>query len=213
MHAPVQVKIVIAWLAFDVVLIWLGVSCASVGVVHWAGGALIGVAVCWLYWARSGLRLPPYEAFDSDPIIFGKLIDEVATQRGSRPNDELVRTALLLLALAVGVALASRAARALQDYTVRRVVQRFGTQIFNDGLRQTMRLNFQEYEDARSGETLALLMRVRQDTERFINAFINVLFASLIGMSFLLWYAVTKTWLLVPVFLIGLVVLGGCRAC
>ena len=144
-----------------------------------------------------------------DPIIFGKLIDEVATQRGSRPNDELVRTALLLLALAVGVALASRAARALQDYTVRRVVQRFGTQIFNDGLRQTMRLNFQEYEDARSGETLALLMRVRQDTERFINAFINVLFASLIGMSFLLWYAVTKTWLLVPVFLIGLVVLGG----
>lgn len=40
-----------------------------------------------------------------DPIIFGKLIDEVATQRGSRPNDELVRTALLLLALAVGVAL------------------------------------------------------------------------------------------------------------
>ena len=112
-----------------------------------------------------------------DPIIFGKLIDEVATQRGRRPNDELVRTALLLLALAVGVALASRAARALQDYTVRRVVQRFGTQIFNDGLRQTMRLNFQEYEDARSGETLALLMRVRQDTERFINAFINVLFA------------------------------------
>lgn len=50
---------------------------------------------------------------------------------------------------------------------------------------------------------------MRQDTERFINAFINVLFASLIGMSFLPWYAVTKTWLLVPVFLIGLVVLGG----
>ncbi len=144
-----------------------------------------------------------------DPIIFGKLIDEVATQMGVRPDDELVRSALLLLGLAVAVALASRAAGALQDYVVRMVVQRLGTQIFNDGLRQTMRLNFQEFEDARSGETLALLLRVRQDTERFINAFINVLFASLIGMAFLLWYAVTKTWLLVPVFLIGLVVLGG----
>ena len=144
-----------------------------------------------------------------DPIIFGKLIDGYATQKGVKPDDELVRGALTLLALAVGVALASRATRALQDYVTRVVVQRMGAQIFNDGLRQTMRLNFQEYEDARSGETLALLLRVRQDAERFINAFINVLFASLIGMSFLLWYAVTKTWLLVPVFLIGLVVLGG----
>ena len=122
-----------------------------------------------------------------DPIIFGKLIDGYATQKGAKPDDELVRGALMLLALAVGVALASRATRALQDYAVRMVVQRFGTQIFNDGLRQTMRLNFQEYEDARSGETLSLLLRVRQDTERFINAFINVLFASLIGMAFLLW--------------------------
>ncbi len=144
-----------------------------------------------------------------DPIIFGMIIDGYATQKGVKSEDELVRGALTLLALAVAVALASRAAGALQDYVTRMVVQRFGTQIFNDGLRQTMRLNFQEYEDASSGETLSLLMRVRRDTERFINAFINVLFASLIGMSFLLWYAITKTWLLVPVFLIGLVVLGG----
>jgi ATP-binding cassette subfamily B protein len=144
-----------------------------------------------------------------DPIIFGHIVDEVGAGTAARPGAESVRRVLWLLALAVAVALASRAAGALQDYVVRMVVQRFGTRIFNDGLRQTMRLNFQEYEDARSGETLALLMRVRMDTERFINAFVNVLFASLIGMAFLLWYAVTKTWLLVPVFLVGLVLLGG----
>ena len=144
-----------------------------------------------------------------DPIIFGKLIDDYATQKGIRPDDDLVRGALALLGLAVVVALGSRAARALQDYVTRMVVQRFGTQLFNDGLRQTMRLNFQEYEDARTGETLALLMRLRTDTERLINAMINVLFASVIGLAFLLWYAVTKSWLLVPVFLIGLLVLGG----
>ena len=144
-----------------------------------------------------------------DPIIFGKLIDEYATKKGIRPDDELVRGALGLLGIAVAVALGSRAARALQDYVTRMVVQRFGTQLFNDGLRQTMRLNFQEYEDARTGETLALLMRLRTDTERLINSVINVLFASVIGLAFLLWYAITKSWLLVPVFLIGLVVLGG----
>lgn len=144
-----------------------------------------------------------------DPIIFGWLIDGYATQRHTKSDEELVRGALLLLALAVVVALASRATKAVQEYVTRLVVQRFGTQIFNDGLRQTMRLEIQEFEERRSGETLSLLMRVRADTERFLNAFINVLFAAVIGMSFLVWYAVTKSWALVPVFLIGLLVLGG----
>ena len=61
----------------------------------------------------------------------------------------------------------------------------------------------------RSGETLSLLQKVRQDSERFINAFINTVFASFVGVSFLIWYAVTRHWALVPVFLIGVVVLGG----
>jgi ATP-binding cassette, subfamily B, bacterial len=144
-----------------------------------------------------------------DPIIFGWLVDGYATQRNVKSDEELVSGALRLLALAVTVAIASRACKAMQDYVTRLVVQRFGTQIFNDGLRQTLRLRYQEFEDQSSGETLSLLLRVRRDTERFINAFINVLFASLVGLGFLLWYAVTKSWLLVPVFLVGLVVLGG----
>jgi ATP-binding cassette subfamily B protein len=144
-----------------------------------------------------------------DPIILGWLIDDYATQRGARSEDDLVRGALGLLALAIVVAVLSRATKAVQEYVTRMVVQRFGMQIFNDGLRQTLRLRYQEFEDQRSGETLSLLLRVRQDTERFINSFINVLYASVIGMAFLLWYAITKSWALVPVFLIGLVVLGG----
>ena len=55
-------------------------------------------------------------------------------------------------------------------------------------------------------ETTALY-RKRVRTNRV--ALVLSVLAMLIGMSFLLWYAVTKTWLLVPVFLIGLVVLGG----
>jgi ATP-binding cassette, subfamily B, bacterial len=144
-----------------------------------------------------------------DPIILGWLVDGYANQRGIKSDDELVRGALGLLALAIGVAVLSRATKAVQEYVTRMVVQRFGMQIFNDGLRQTLRLRYQEFEDQRSGETLSLLLRVRQDTERFINAFINVLYASVIGIAFLVWYAVTKSWALLPVFLVGLVVLGG----
>src|SRR5690606_10465550 len=144
-----------------------------------------------------------------DPIIFGWIIDDYAIDRAGKTSDVLIRGALGLLALAVLVAVLSRLARAFQEYVTRLGVQRFGTQIFNDGLRQTMRLRYQEFEDQPSGETLSLLLKVRTDTERFINAFINTVFASLVGMGFLVWYALTRHWALVPVFLIGVLVLGG----
>jgi ATP-binding cassette subfamily B protein len=38
---------------------------------------------------------------------------------------------------------------------------------------------------------------------------VGVLFSSLVGICFLLWYAITKNWMLIPVFLIGVLFLGG----
>ncbi|HRP76809.1 MAG TPA: ABC transporter ATP-binding protein [Rhodocyclaceae bacterium] len=144
-----------------------------------------------------------------DPIIFGMIIDDYALQRDTLPEDELISGALFLLAIAVAIAILSRLAKALQEYVVRLVVQKFGVQIFNDGLRQTLRLSYQEFMNQRSGETLSILQKVRTDTERFINAFINILFSSVVGIGFLVWYAVARHWALVPVFLIGILVLGG----
>ena len=144
-----------------------------------------------------------------DPIIFGKIIDDYATNPAARTQNGLVEEVIFWLGVALAVALLSRIARAFQEYTMRLAVQKFGMQVFNDGLKQTLRLSFQEFESQRSGETLSLLQKVRTDTERFINAFINVLFSSLVGIGFLVWYAVTKHWALIPVFLIGVLVLGG----
>ena len=144
-----------------------------------------------------------------DPIIFGRIIDEYALNRAGKTERELVTGVMALLGLAVLVAVLSRLARAIQEYLTRLVVQKLGTQLFNDGLRQVLRLRFQEFEDLRSGEVLSLLQKVRADSERFINTFINTVFAAAVGAGFLTWYAVTKNWLLVPVFLVGVVLLGG----
>ncbi len=144
-----------------------------------------------------------------DPIIFGKIIDTYGSPEAGRSQDELVHGVLQLLALAVALALGSRLARAFQDYTLRKATQRMGMQVFNDGLKQTLRLPYQDLLDQRSGETLSILQKVRTDSERFIHQFINVVFSTLVGIAFLVWYAVTKSWLLVPVFVVGIVVLGG----
>lgn len=144
-----------------------------------------------------------------DPIIFGTIIDEYAINRAGKSDQEMVSGVLTLLGLAVLVAVFSRLFKTLQEYITRLVVQKFGTQIFNDGLRHALRLEFQEFEELRSGETLSLLQKVRTDSERFINAFINTVFSAAVGIAFLIWYSATKHWLLVPVFFVGVLLLGG----
>ncbi|MEO6456177.1 MAG: ABC transporter ATP-binding protein [Ginsengibacter sp.] len=143
-----------------------------------------------------------------DPIIFGKIIDDYAGNAKRLPQNKLVNGVLVWLGIAVAVAMLARLAKAFQEYTTRLAVARFGMQIFNDGLRQTLRLSFQEFEESRSGETLSVLQKVKTDTERFVNSFINVVFSSVVGIGFLIWYSITKNWMLIPVFVIGILVLG-----
>src|SRR5687768_3109689 len=144
-----------------------------------------------------------------DPIIFGRIIDEYALNPSGRNNNENINGVVKLLVIAIAIALAARLFTSFKDYFLRLIVQKFGMQIFNDGLRQTLRLPFQEFEDQSSGEILSILQKVRADTEKFISSFINILFSSVVGIGFLMWYAVTKHWALIPIFIIGVLVLGG----
>ncbi len=143
-----------------------------------------------------------------DPLIFGKIIDDYAVKPVSRAEEDLVSGVLFWLGLAIAVALLARLTKAFQEHVTRLAVQKFGLQIFNDGLKQTLRLSFEEFEDQQSGETLSILQKVRTDTQMFINSFINTLFTSVVGVGFLIWYTVTKNWLLIPAFVIGILVLG-----
>lgn len=144
-----------------------------------------------------------------DPIIFGKIIDLYAINPDGRTEHELIRGAIRLLALAVGIALLARLARAFNEFVTRVVVQKFGLSVFDEGLRHTLRLPYHEFEETSSGHVLSVLQKVRRDNERFITSFISTLFTTVVGVAFLIWYSVTKSWALIPVFLIGVVVLGG----
>ncbi|WP_089906209.1 ABC transporter ATP-binding protein [Chitinophaga rupis] len=152
-----------------------------------------------------------------DPYIFGKIIDRFA----SHPQNEKVNGAtvprgmpaylsgvLWLLLAGIGVAMVSRIAKAFQDYFVNVIIQKFGASVYTDGLRHSLRLPYQQFEDQRSGETLAVLQKVRTDSEKFITSFINVLFTSLVGVVFVMVYAFTVHWSLVFVYFGGCILLG-----
>jgi ATP-binding cassette, subfamily B, bacterial len=158
-----------------------------------------------------------------DPYFFGRLIDKYATHPfetgyfndkkvfvadGVRTESEFIWGVLGVLGILVSVAMISRIAKAFQDYFTNVIVQKFGAKIFTDGLQQSMKLPYQEFEDQRSGETLSILSKVRTDTERFIISFVNVLFGILVGIVFVSIYAFRLHWSIMPIYLGGMLILA-----
>lgn len=146
-----------------------------------------------------------------DPTIFGKIIDYVNrfTQHPERYTQTEYLTAVgKLIGAAIGVAMVSRIAKAFQDYFINLIIQRIGADIYTDGLKHTLQVPFNEFEDQRSGETLNVLQKVRTDTEKFIMSFINILFASLVGLIFVMIYTLNVYGGLIAVYLISALLLG-----
>ncbi|MBI3578347.1 MAG: ABC transporter ATP-binding protein [Ignavibacteriales bacterium] len=135
-----------------------------------------------------------------DPLIFRHVIDGYATQFNKYSSGEFLKGVSMLLAAAVGVAFVSRVAKNFQDYYLNNITQRLGAQIYQDGLKHSLELPYQVFEDQRSGETLGKLQKVRTDTERLLAVAINMLFTTLIGIIFVTIYAINVHWLIAPVY-------------
>jgi ATP-binding cassette subfamily B protein len=129
-----------------------------------------------------------------DPYITGRIVDVVIEQRSKLQYDEYLHRVLLLVSYAIGVAMVSRIAKNFQDYFTNIITQKTGAQMYADGLKHSLELPYQVFEDQRSGETLGILQKVRLDCEKFITSFIGILFVSLIGMVFVIVYSVTVSY-------------------
>lgn len=143
-----------------------------------------------------------------DPLIFRHVIDEYATQYEEYSSEEFFNGVLMLLGAAVGVAFVSRVAKNFQDYYINVITQKLGAEIYSDGLKHSLELPYQVFEDQRSGETLGKLQKVRTDTERLISTSVNILFTTLVGIVFVIVYAFSVHWLIAPVFFATAPLLG-----
>jgi len=148
-----------------------------------------------------------------DPYIFRQIIDRYVV----KPTGGLHRLdfwpflaggAGVLILKAMGVAMVSRIAKNFQDYYVNVITQRLGARMYSDGLRHSLELPYQVFEDQRSGETLGKLQKVRADVEKLIQMFVNVLFTSVVGIVFVMWYASTVYWPIAPAYFLTIPLLG-----
>lgn len=153
-----------------------------------------------------------------DSIITGKLINKFSAPLDSDTSlhfwktgasyAEFTKNILFWLGLSIGAAMLSRIAKNFQDYFTNIVIQRTGAQMYSDGIKKTLSLPFQDFEDQRSGETLGRLQKLKSDTEKFVTLFITLIFQSIIGIVFVMIYAINIHWLLGPLYLATVPVIG-----
>lgn len=144
-----------------------------------------------------------------DPIIFSHIIDDYASKFSELSRTDFFHGVLLLLLASVGVAFISRVAKNFQDYYLNTVTQRVGARMYSDGVRHSLALPYSVFEDQRSGETLNLLQKTRQDSEKFLLSLINIALVSLVGFVFAVTYAFTVYWGIAVIYILIVFIVGG----
>lgn len=145
-----------------------------------------------------------------DPYIGGLMLNKFAIESDQFKNDShaFIREIIFYLLASMGVAMVSRIAKNFQDYFTNVIIQKTGADIYSDGIKHSLELPYQDFEDQRSGETLGKIQKVRSDAEKFITAFVSILFQSLVGLIFVIWYALKVNWIIAPLFLLTVPLLG-----
>ena len=140
----------------------------------------------------------------SDSIITGKLMQDCGVGMTKYKGNEIgfIKSVSFWLGLSLGAAMISRITKNFQDYFTNIVIQRTGAEMYTDGIKKSLELPFEEFEDQRSGETLSKLTKVRFDSEKLITLSISLIFQTIIGFIFVVVYVSRIDYRISLIFLI-----------
>ena len=126
----------------------------------------------------------------SDSVITGKLMQDCGVGIAKYKGNEIgfIKSVAFWLGLSLGAAMISRITKNFQDYFTNIVIQRTGAEMYTDGIKKSLDLPYEEFEDQRSGETLSKLTKVRSDSEKLITLSISLIFQTVIGFIFVIVY-------------------------
>ncbi|WP_158729646.1 MULTISPECIES: ABC transporter ATP-binding protein [unclassified Flavobacterium] len=140
----------------------------------------------------------------SDSIITGKLIQDCGVGISKYKGNEIgfLKSVSFWLGLSLGAAMISRITKNFQDYFTNIVIQRTGAAMYTEGIKKSLDLPYEQFEDQRSGETLSKLTKVRQDSEKLITLSISLIFQTVIGFVFVVVYVSQIDYRISLIFLI-----------
>lgn len=140
----------------------------------------------------------------SDSVITGKLMQDCGVGISKYKGNEMgfIKAVSFWLGLSLGAAMVSRITKNFQDYFTNIVIQRTGAEMYTDGIKKSLDLPYEEFEDQRSGETLSKLTKVRSDSEKLITLSISLIFQTVIGFIFVIVYVSRIDYRISIIFLI-----------
>ncbi len=144
-----------------------------------------------------------------DSVITGRAINNVANKMNDfKTFFDFSSNLIPFLLQSIGAAMISRIAKNFQDYYTNIIIQRVGANMYTNGIKKALELPYQDFEDQRSGETLGKLQKVKTDSEKFITLSISLVFQSLVGVIFVMFYVAQFDWKLSVLFLATVPVIG-----
>ncbi len=141
----------------------------------------------------------------SDSIITGKLMQDCGVGIAKYKGNEMgfLKSVGFWLMLSLGAAMISRLTKNFQDYFTNIVIQRTGAEMYTDGIKKSLDLPYEDFEDQRSGETLSRLQKVRTDSEKLITLSISLIFQTIVGFIFVIIYIARIDYRISFIFLIA----------
>ena len=141
----------------------------------------------------------------SDSIITGKLLQDCGVGIAKYQGQEIkfIKAVGFWLMLSLGAAMISRLTKNFQDYFTNIVIQRTGADMYTDGIKKSLDLPYEDFEDQRSGETLSRLQKVRTDSEKLITLSISLVFQTIVGFAFVIIYISRIDYRIAFIFLIA----------
>ena len=110
----------------------------------------------------------------------------IAKYKGNESG--FIKSVAFWLGLSLTAAMISRLSKNFQDYFTNIVIQRTGAEMYTDGIKKSLDLPYEDFEDQRSGETLSRLQKARTDSEKLITLSISLIFQTIVGFVFVIIY-------------------------
>jgi ATP-binding cassette subfamily B protein len=143
-----------------------------------------------------------------DPQFFRLIIDKYASHPELYSSHAFVLGVTIFLFGAVGAAFVSRVAKNFQDYYTNIISLRVGAQLYTDTIAHAFSLPYGVFEDERSGELLQKVRQARDNTQTLILTLIGSIFVPLVGLVFVIGYALTVHFLVALVYILMIPVVG-----
>jgi ATP-binding cassette, subfamily B, bacterial len=136
----------------------------------------------------------------SGPILFQYQTDNILNKLGGLSGNDFWSLTIWTSLIGIGLALVARVASAVQQFYTSKLTEKVAARMYQDGIEKSLRLSFVEFEDQRSGQTLGVINKLREDSKKLISSSIAVVYSTIIGITFAIIYTSFIHWSVAVMF-------------